>query len=141
MRQFKDKGHISYPQEKPRTRATFPTHKKSHTPHPQRERGKGVNMGTLHCGGWGGCLPNLDHIYYIFTLAQAYIDIVDDTPILRILFAGNHRTYSCYNQPLIPDSRGDLLREVRSYQHGVSGKRLGPHIFQPDPSSGDISAQ
>ena len=45
-----------------RTRATFPTHKKSHNPHPQGERGKGVNMGTLHCGGVGGCLPNLDHI-------------------------------------------------------------------------------
>ena len=46
-----------------RTRATFPTHKKSHNPHPQGERGKGVNMGTLHCGGVGGCLLNLDHIY------------------------------------------------------------------------------
>ena len=46
-----------------RTRATFPTHKKSHNPHPQGERGKGVNMGTLHCRGVGGCLPNLDHIY------------------------------------------------------------------------------
>ena len=37
-----------------RTRATFPTHKKNHNPHPQGERGQGVNMGTLHCGGVGG---------------------------------------------------------------------------------------
>ena len=37
-----------------RTRATFPTHKKSHNPHPQGGGGKGVKMGTLHWGGVGG---------------------------------------------------------------------------------------
>ena len=37
-----------------RTRATFPTHKKNHSPHPQGGEGKGVKMGTLHWGGVGG---------------------------------------------------------------------------------------
>ena len=37
-----------------RTRASFPTHKKSHNPHPQGGGGKGVKMGTLHWGGGGG---------------------------------------------------------------------------------------
>ena len=48
-----------------RTRATFPTHKKSHNPHPQGERGKGFNMGTLHCGGGGGgaCQTWIIYIY------------------------------------------------------------------------------
>ena len=39
-----------------RTRATFPTHKKSHNPHPQGGGGEGVKMGTLHWGGVGGGL-------------------------------------------------------------------------------------
>ena len=55
-----------------RTRATFPTHKKSHNPHPQGERGKGVNMGTLHCGGVGGVPAKpgsyiyINHIYTFY---------------------------------------------------------------------------
>ena len=36
-----------------RTRATFPTHKKNHNPHPQGGGGKGVKMGTLHWVGVG----------------------------------------------------------------------------------------
>ena len=54
-----------------RTRATFPTHKKSHNPHPQGERGKGVNMGTLHCRGVGGvpAKPG-SYIYYTTRTSQ-----------------------------------------------------------------------
>ena len=49
-----------------RTRATFPTHKKSHNPHPQGERGKGFNMGTLHCGGVGGVPAKPGSYIYIY---------------------------------------------------------------------------
>ena len=49
-----------------RTRATFPTHKKSHNPHPQGEGGKGVNMGTLHCGGVGGVPAKPGSYIYIY---------------------------------------------------------------------------
>ena len=45
-----------------RTRATFPTHKKSHNPHPQRRGGRESIWVHYIAGGWGGCLPNLDHI-------------------------------------------------------------------------------
>ena len=52
-----------------RTRATFPTHKKSHNPHPQGESGKGVNMGTLHCGGVGGVPAKPGSYIYIYMSA------------------------------------------------------------------------
>ena len=52
MRQCKDKGHISHPQEKPQSTSTG-------------GRGEGGQDGyiTLGGGGAGGGLPNLDHIY------------------------------------------------------------------------------
>ena len=37
-----------------RTRATFPTHKKSHYPHPQGEEGEGGQDGHITLGGGGG---------------------------------------------------------------------------------------
>ena len=52
-----------------RTRATFPTHKKSHNPHPPGRGGRGSIWVHYIAGGWGGCLPNLDHIYIIYTVS------------------------------------------------------------------------
>ena len=48
-----------------RTRATFPTHKKSHNPHPQGGGGEGVKMGTLHWGGVGGGLAKPGSYIYV----------------------------------------------------------------------------
>ena len=56
-----------------RTRATFPTHKKSHNPHPQGERGKGVNMGTLHCGGVGGVPAKPGSYIYMYIFIKSDI--------------------------------------------------------------------
>ena len=56
-----------------RTRATFPTHKKSHNPHPQGGEGEGGQYGYITLrGGGGGCLPNLDHIYIYYTIYILY---------------------------------------------------------------------
>ena len=50
MRQCKDKGHISHPQEKPQSTST-------------RGRGGRGSRWVHYIGGGGwGCLPNLDHI-------------------------------------------------------------------------------
>ena len=49
MRQCKDKGHISYPQEQPQSTSTG-------------VRGGEAKMGH-YIGGVGGGLPNRDHIY------------------------------------------------------------------------------
>ena len=55
MRQCKDKGHISHPQEKPQSTSTG------------GRGGRGSRWVHYIGGGWGGGLPNLDHIY-IYTL-------------------------------------------------------------------------
>ena len=51
MRQCKDKGHISHPQEKPQSTSTG------------GRGGRGSRWVHYIGGGWGGGLPNLDHIY------------------------------------------------------------------------------
>ena len=46
------------------------------------ERGKGVKICTLH---WGGCLPNLDHIYYciyLYNIWYTYMTIYDNKNIV-----------------------------------------------------------
>ena len=68
MRQCKDKGHISHPQEKPQSRSTGGG----------GERGQD---GYITLGGWGGCLPNLDHIcvsaYPEWNKVYRVLDIMD----------------------------------------------------------------
>ena len=55
MRQCKDKGHISHPQEKPQSTSTG--------------GGEGGQDGYITLGGgWGWGLPNLDHIYGGFSV-------------------------------------------------------------------------
>ena len=49
MRQCKDKGHISHPQEKPQSTSTG------------GRGGRGSRWVHYIGGGWGGGLPNLDH--------------------------------------------------------------------------------
>ena len=49
-----------------RTRVIFPTHKKSHNPHPQGGGGEGGQDGYITLGGWGGCLPNPGSYIYIY---------------------------------------------------------------------------
>ena len=51
--------------------------KKSHNPHPQGERGKGVNMGTLHCGGVGG-VPAKPGSYTIYDTSWYLLANDDD---------------------------------------------------------------
>ena len=63
-----------------RTRATFPTHKKSHNPRPQGERGKGVNMGTLHCGGVGGVPAKPGSYIYLDLLVRCLDKSKTDHP-------------------------------------------------------------
>ena len=49
------------------------------------EGGKGVKMGTLHWGGWGGGLPNLDHIWIGFVeLMKSYIMLLFNTIIFNV---------------------------------------------------------
>ena len=52
MRQCKDKGHISHPQEKPQSTSTG------------GRGGRGSRWVHYIGGGWGGGLPNLDHVSY-----------------------------------------------------------------------------
>ena len=58
MRQCKDKGHISHPQEKPQSTSTG------------GRGGRGSRWVHYIGGGWGGGLPNLDHIYQKQPLIQ-----------------------------------------------------------------------
>ena len=53
MRQCKDKGHISHPQEKPQSTSTV------------GRGGRGSRWVHYIGVGWGGGLPNLDHIYLL----------------------------------------------------------------------------
>ena len=57
-----------------RTRATFPTHKKSHNPHPQGGGGEGGQDGYITLGGGGGGACQT-WIIYIYTCLYIYIRI------------------------------------------------------------------
>ena len=65
-----------------RTRATFPTHKKSHNPHPQGGGGEGGQDGYITLGGgWGGGLAKPgSYILYTYVLCthKMYINTLHD---------------------------------------------------------------
>ena len=122
-----------------RTRATFPTHKKSHNPHPQGEGGKGVKMGTLHWGGVGGAPAKpgsyIDIIFivnqnalnlYIFIVNQnvlnSYCNLVyhvhemERTTCLIEWSCKNHRGKACCSSTRIKWHVHKLCRNVSGFQ-------------------------
>ena len=58
-----------------RTRATFPTHKKSHNPHPQGGGGEGGQDGYITLGGGGGGLAKPGSYVYMFVYLLAILRI------------------------------------------------------------------
>ena len=77
MRQCKDKGHISHPQEKPQSTSTG------------GRGGRGSRWVHYIGGGWGGGLPNLDHIY-ICNLSIYYIHMFKGSkPLFPMVMVGH----------------------------------------------------
>ena len=56
-----------------RTRATFPTHKKSHNPHPQGGGGEGGQDGYITLGGGGGGACQTWIIYVVSPLVHSHV--------------------------------------------------------------------
>ena len=78
MRQCKDKG-------------PFPTHKKSHNPHPQGGGGEGGQDGYITLGGGGGGLAKPGS--YIYLYIYIYINIIQYICVLFVL----SQLFTCFH--------------------------------------------